>query len=419
MTVTNENRTQRYYGNDTTGPFAIPFPFQINSDIVLTKIVGAVSTVLIEGGDYTISGSNVTLTVALATGETLDIARTLPFTQDSDLIIQGRTTPLAIEAALDRLQMQMQQLRDFIYNNDYLITNVTLADDSHTVDTFHASATAQANTIAVRNASSKVPGDITGDSATVGGYTPDVAATANRIPVRNGSAKIPGDITGDAQTLQTYQPKTDTTANSIVVRNASGIIPGDITGSAGISPGMFNNSGFQLFAVAGDNSFIVPSGVTKVLVYAIGGGGGGGNGSNGTATNGGNSVVGTITAYGGSGGVGAGAGGAGGAAGAAQTSTSSFSSTGITGSTDGWKMSKFGPFKGTSDLFPVLNFGSLVKYGAGGAGSSGGGTGGTAGATVGWITVTSGSTLNITVGSGGAALSGATNGTVGAVMILY
>jgi hypothetical protein len=82
---------------------------------------------------------------------------------------------------------------------------------------------AAANQIPRRDAEGKIPGSITGnaayaafagtadtagsattagDAAKVGGYSSSLSVAANTIPVRNAEGKTPGDITGDATSVQ-------------------------------------------------------------------------------------------------------------------------------------------------------------------------------------------------------------------------
>jgi len=73
MAVTTNQRTVTYAGDGGTTAFSIPFPFFNQTDIVVTKTVGGVVSLLLLGADFTISGSAVNCTVAPAMGATLTI----------------------------------------------------------------------------------------------------------------------------------------------------------------------------------------------------------------------------------------------------------------------------------------------------------------------------------------------------------
>ncbi len=103
----------------------------VNSDIRVSKIlVGGSTQVLIEGGDYTLTGGGtyaggiIVLATALAAGEILEVLRDVPFTQPTDLRNQGGVFPETIEVMVDRLTMIVQQLKNSLIsfqqgNNDY------------------------------------------------------------------------------------------------------------------------------------------------------------------------------------------------------------------------------------------------------------------------------------------------------------
>ncbi|KAF0218791.1 MAG: hypothetical protein FD174_2574 [Geobacteraceae bacterium] len=149
---------------------------------------------------------------------------------------------------------------------------------------YPVSTSATASTIAVRDATGKLPGSITGDAVTLGGYSPNVNATANTIVLRNTSGQIVGEIVGAASTLNGYVQNTGTTASTIPVRDGSGKLPGDITGKASLPTSfrgalVYNPSGATAGAIIAwtaesydtDNihapnagTLVVPAGATKV-----------------------------------------------------------------------------------------------------------------------------------------------------------
>lgn len=125
MTLSTTASRVSYPGTGSTGPFAFPFKiFAIppggSPDLVVTKVssAGALAT-LAYPADYTVTGSGdatgtITLTVALAVGETLWIRRAPALTQPTSIRNQGTYFPATIEDEFDRLIMQMQSMSDKI-----------------------------------------------------------------------------------------------------------------------------------------------------------------------------------------------------------------------------------------------------------------------------------------------------------------
>lgn len=118
MTLSTTQSRVNYLGAGSTGPFAIPFRFFTNADLLVTKrsTLGVDSTLTLTT-DYTLTGAGnatgtLTLVTALATGEVLTIRRVPALTQAVDLRNQGPYYGATHEDALDRLVMQLQELRD-------------------------------------------------------------------------------------------------------------------------------------------------------------------------------------------------------------------------------------------------------------------------------------------------------------------
>lgn len=121
MTLATTTRLVSYNGAGTTGPFPYSFMIFNASDLLITKIsVTGVETELILGADYTVTGvknrtgGNVTLTVALAIGETLVIERLVEVTQTKSFRTEGKFSASSHEDAYDKLTMIAQQHADEI-----------------------------------------------------------------------------------------------------------------------------------------------------------------------------------------------------------------------------------------------------------------------------------------------------------------
>lgn len=111
-----------YSGNGSTTNFSVPFVFIDDADltVVLTNSSGT-DTTLTLGSNYTVSGGGdnpatgtVLLNVAPASGELLTVYRRTPLTQDNDFKPYELVDPEVQEAALDRLTLITQDLKDQI-----------------------------------------------------------------------------------------------------------------------------------------------------------------------------------------------------------------------------------------------------------------------------------------------------------------
>lgn len=122
MTISTQNRTAGpFAGNGVTAAF--PFTFKVfqASDLKVVRRVTATDTetTLVLNSNYTVTlnpnqnanpGGVVTLSSALATGQTLTVTTELPYLQATDLTNQGGFYPQVITNALDRLTIFAQQL---------------------------------------------------------------------------------------------------------------------------------------------------------------------------------------------------------------------------------------------------------------------------------------------------------------------
>jgi hypothetical protein len=126
MTVpASTRRSSVYDGNDSATSFAFAFKVFADTDIAvyITAADGTVTTGVLDSdysvtlnGDQSVSpGGSVTYPLSgdpLPTGDTLVIVGALPYTQTLAIPGGGNFNPVALENALDRLEMQIQQLAD-------------------------------------------------------------------------------------------------------------------------------------------------------------------------------------------------------------------------------------------------------------------------------------------------------------------
>lgn len=122
MTVSSQVRKAGpYSGTGSTGPFTFSFKVFAASDVLVVKAdSNGVETTLVLTTDYTVSlnadqnsnpGGTVTLEAALASGYTMVISSQVPYLQETDLTNQGGFYPEVITDSLDKLTIQVQQIK--------------------------------------------------------------------------------------------------------------------------------------------------------------------------------------------------------------------------------------------------------------------------------------------------------------------
>ena len=198
MTISSETRKAGpFTGSGSTGPF--PFTFKVFSSsnllVVRADSAGAETTLTLTT-DYTVSlnpdqnanpGGSVTLVSALASGYTMVVSSVIPYTQETDITNAGGFYPNVIEDALDRLTIEVQQIREQLGRN--LVTPITDSAANLTIP-------------GVADRSGQVLGfDATGQPSMI--TSPDYAAAAAAAIVSGyvarssstGSAELPSGTT--------------------------------------------------------------------------------------------------------------------------------------------------------------------------------------------------------------------------------
>ncbi len=122
MTISNSTRTAGpFIGNGVTTGFPFSYKVYERSDLLvaLTVIATSVETVLVLDSDYTVAlnidqnaapGGVITMMVAPPVGTSLAATSDLDMTQTLDLTNQGGFYPTAINSAMDRVVIMIQQL---------------------------------------------------------------------------------------------------------------------------------------------------------------------------------------------------------------------------------------------------------------------------------------------------------------------
>jgi hypothetical protein len=117
MSVSSSTSQISYAGNTSAvTAYPIPFPFQLTADItaVLITVSGA-ATPLVNGTDFTVTGGggltgSLVTAVAVINTSTVTIFRAVPVTQLSSFTTGDKLPAKAIEYALDKLTMILQQI---------------------------------------------------------------------------------------------------------------------------------------------------------------------------------------------------------------------------------------------------------------------------------------------------------------------
>lgn len=125
MTISSEVRKAGpYSANGSNKNFAFTFKCFTNTDVrvVLTDSLGAESDLVLDS-DYSVTlnpdqnvsaGGTIITTIAYATGNKITLVGDVDFTQETDITNGGGFYPEVIENALDKLTMQMQQLKESV-----------------------------------------------------------------------------------------------------------------------------------------------------------------------------------------------------------------------------------------------------------------------------------------------------------------
>lgn len=106
-----------YTCNGVTTDFAVPFPFGLATNLVVTKTDGVATSTLTYSTDYAVTGVNASSGRVILTsgancgsGYTLTVKRQVPLTQPTSFRAQGTYAASTHEQAFDRQTMALQQL---------------------------------------------------------------------------------------------------------------------------------------------------------------------------------------------------------------------------------------------------------------------------------------------------------------------
>ena len=141
MTVQSTTSSADYTGNGSTTAFTVPFYFLDNTHVTVytTVIATGVTTTLILGTDYTLTGAGVstggtvTTTVAPTTSQKLSILRNVPLSQLIHYVPNDPFPAATHEQALDQLTMEVQQVNETLARSIKLSATNTIGSTEFTV----------------------------------------------------------------------------------------------------------------------------------------------------------------------------------------------------------------------------------------------------------------------------------------------
>ena len=131
MSLSVESRRVVYSGNGSATVFAIPFTFQSNSSYVAATLYDTTTkefTAQVITTDYTISGSNLTMLTAPASGKKLVIYSLVPLSQGESFSNSTTFLPADVMDGLDKLAQQIQQVDEKV-NRAPKFNKATALDD--------------------------------------------------------------------------------------------------------------------------------------------------------------------------------------------------------------------------------------------------------------------------------------------------
>lgn len=141
MTVQSTTSRADYTGNGSTTAFTVPFYFLDNTHVQVfsTVIATGVTTTLVLGTDYTLTGAGVstggtvTTTVAPTTSQKLSVLRNVPLSQLIHYVPNDPFPAATHEQALDQLTMEVQQVNETLARSIKLSATNTIGSTEFTV----------------------------------------------------------------------------------------------------------------------------------------------------------------------------------------------------------------------------------------------------------------------------------------------
>jgi len=143
MTISTTTLRNSYSGDGSTTAFAYTYPINTTSEItVIERSATGTETVKAEGtgstnygiADNGAAGGTITMVTAPAAGTTLIILRNTSLTQETDYVANDPFPAETHEDALDKLQMQTQELQEELDRSIKISRTNTMTSTEFTVD---------------------------------------------------------------------------------------------------------------------------------------------------------------------------------------------------------------------------------------------------------------------------------------------
>jgi hypothetical protein len=238
MTISSETRKAGpFTGNGVTATFPFTFKvFQASDVKVVRANTAAVETILTMGTDYTISlnanqdstpGGSITLTSPLTLNYLLSATSKVPNTQTMDLTNQGGFYPKVINAAMDRLTVQLQQVAlDAANAVKVPLTSTQTGDqlrDSLILAQANSAASAAAAATSATNAATSATAASTSQSAAATSASNASTSATNAASSASSASSSATSASGSASTATTQASNASTSASTATTQasNAS------------------------------------------------------------------------------------------------------------------------------------------------------------------------------------------------------
>ena len=235
MALPTSTSSVSYAGNGSTSTlYPVPFVFFLSTDLSVYAVSSGVSTKLINGTDYTVTGGgfgntgNISTAVAYPSTTTIIISRNVPYVQATSLTTGDEFPAVSMEQALDNVVMQTQQLsRNIIPDTATATGAAPYVFGVQTIGGTPGWVSAGSSTI--------LDGSITSAKLATAAVTTTKIADGSITAAKLDSSVNTGGATGGGTDKVFYE--NDQTVNTAytITTNKNAVTGGPITVAAGIS----------------------------------------------------------------------------------------------------------------------------------------------------------------------------------------
>lgn len=216
MTISTSTNKASFPGNGVQTAFPFSFKTFSSTDLkayladgtsVVEKTIGTHFTVSLNADQNASPGGTLTMLTAPLGTETLYLLRTVEYVQELDLISGGAFSPDAVENALDKIVMGVQQVAEAVdrsvkvgigsgANPDALIASIQAAEASATASAFAADASADAAAISEANAAASA---VAAAASAASAVLPSSTKAQFNSACSDGDFLFVGDVTASPQ----------------------------------------------------------------------------------------------------------------------------------------------------------------------------------------------------------------------------